>query len=213
MDQDKITKIVTGTESITRTEIWQFSRDIQISKIKPEFLPTAGLAVPSLSCRKTQIALLSTQLWGIKPEEWLAMEQTWVADVRAKNGNSNTDSKDSIHDVVSTEILTRLYSVVHLWFLIGKESPIYEQLYSEVSIMDHALRGLNNYIDTALSKGYARACQVTRTDGKQVSIYGFLADQGIPMAAAGHYLPNPEVSFPFLMGLLNRNAMRPEIYK
>lgn len=210
VSKNKAINIVGGYDKLQSMDIAAIAMAIDFENMKPEFYPTAMLADSSLKARKMQMAVLSLELWGIKPETWLISEQQWLAQIRAKNGNSKVDTKDTIEHVVSMEILTRIYAVAYLSHVLDNDPDM--DVNDKRQVFRFALRSLNNFLETTLSKGYARASQISKPDGTQTSMYGYLAEKGIPMSAAGHYLPDPEISFPYLLSILDREAMNSDIY-
>ncbi len=188
---------VVGNRQFYREHILQIMENLDFPNIKPEFLPNAEHGQNSLSKRRKAMNKLSFNLWGLSVEKWLKTEKEWLSQARDKVGVTRNDGKDEDEDVVSTQILIRIYATAY--FFYKHKSPFDQK---------QVLRGLNSFLETAIFKGYSRCTKIG-----DVTLYQEMTESGLPVAGSGKYLPDPQNTFWQLLSLLHRNSINPEVYK
>ena len=189
--------IVRG-ESLDNIDLFGLAAIIDIDQIKPEFLPGPKTISGSPKSRKDEIFRLTSALWGVSPERWLEMENTWLKSARAKSGNQETKGKDQLDDVISTELLIRLIVTIKLVDTVGDEE-----------VIEEAANALNLALQEAVMKGRSRIERF----GDQ-TIYACLKNAGIMIGTGGgKYLPDPETSLPFLFQMLQRDRISAMVYR
>lgn len=177
---------------------------IEINQFKPEFLPSAKTISGKPIERKGEIFGLAEAYWGVKPQEWLNMENGWLKLARSKTGSQETKGKDQLDDVISAELLIRFIAAIH--FIDGLDKANYE---GTKLIRKAALGSINLTLSEVIFKGQTR---MERYGGK--SVYGHLKSAGVMIGTGGgKYLPYPEISLPILFQFLNKEAISLNIYR
>lgn len=169
---------------------------IAIDRLNSSFLPKRNIVSGTPFERKESIFSTAKNLWSILPEDWLKLEQSWLAEARKTSGSQEAGGKDKLINVVSPEILLRILATIKL--VRGKER----------FVRTEAVRALSAYLHSVLGKG--RSCMVREGDR---SAYAVMKEGGLVCGeAGGRYLPNPFVSFHYLLLKFNKEVIRPEAY-
>ncbi len=183
---------------IGRSDLYAIYDNLDIGHIRPDYLPTEKNVNGKTSERKIADFLTVQKLWDHAPDDWLVIEQTRLKEAREISGSTETGGKDSLYDVVSTEILLRIFAAAKL---------VTEDKYDK-EISDEAIRALNLYLSEVCARGRTRMMMI---DGQ--SVYSKLKKGGLLIGSGGRYLPNPKRGLPFLLVLLNKESVNPDAYQ
>lgn len=191
-------EIIALSGQMKKSDLDAIYDNLDLSNIKPEFLPNQHTVGGTPAERKESIFSTAQNLWGITPEEWLDCEKGWLQDARKISGSTKIDGKDKISDVVSPEILLRIVATAKL---------VHEYKYCP-SIKDEAHKALDLILSEVCAKGRTRMAMVD-----DQSVYSILKQNGIMIGTGGgKYLPCPEKSLPYLLLLLHKEVIRPKAY-
>lgn len=180
-------------------ELYAIYDNVDISNIKPEFLPNENMVKGTPKERKNFAFKLAENIWGLTPEDWLKMENDWLMDARKLSGSQETSGKDQISDVVSVEILLGIIAA----------AKIVHEHCDGSNLSTEAFIAVNAILTEACAKGRTR---MQKTEGG--TVYGALKHNGLMIGlGGGKYLPNPEITLPVLFLMLNKDRMVPAIYE
>lgn len=184
-------------------DIYGLAGFIKIDQFKPEYLPGPKTISGSPKSRKDEIFRLAEAYWGVKPQEWLNMENGWLKSSRARSGSQETKGKDQFDDVISAELLIRFIATIA--FVDGLDK---HNFFGTVLVRRSAISSLNMAISEAILKGQTR---IEHFGDK--TIYACLKNAGIMIGiGGGKYLPDPETSLPYLFQMLQRDRISPQVY-
>ncbi len=191
-------RIACGEGVFTRGLLDAVYCNLDISKMKSEYLPGINVAEGTEMERKIAIFNLAGNLWGLTPNDWLVKEKFWLDQSREVTGSSAIAGKDKVSDVISAELLIRIIAAAKL-----ANDNLFDR--------DEIITSLNAMIVEVCTKGRTR---MKMRDGR--SLYSILKDGGLMIGSGGgggKYLPYPEKSLPELLMLLRKDVIRPEAYE
>ena len=205
-------QIATGDYMLTVSDLKAISYLLNFGDIKPEFFPPASLGDTDAKARRRSIKSLAEKVWGLTESDLLALEFGWLKNIRKESGTSLKDDKEEFRDLVTPQILARIYATAFLFYSI--ESGELKDLDGgdALLVVNQAVYSLNLFLLNSTLKGWSRANKIT-VNGKEEIFYNFFVHHGLPVGGSGLFLPNPEVSLPYIFSLFHRGAIRPEVYK
>ncbi len=185
--------------------------NLSFSKMRPEYLPNSDLSAGFKEKREMTL-FLAEKLWGKTPDQWLEMERQWLAEAQNLSGITEDDGKDKILDIVSADILIRIFAVAY-FFYETKTQMTGMEFVAGYAARISALRALNSFLENAVSKGQQRVRRIKSENGRTLSHYTVLKNAGVASGATGKYLPYPEKSLAVLLKMLHKKAISPKAYK
>ncbi len=204
-------KIAIHGVGLSESDIFSIADNLSFQSMRPEFLPNSSLSA-GLKEKREMTLTMAENLWNKTPDQWLEMEKGWLIEARALGDITEDDGKDKILDIVSAEILIRIFAVAYL-FYETKTQVTGIDFAEGYATRVRALRALNSFVENAVQKGQQRIDRIKTKNGKMMSFYSVLKNAGVASGATGKYLPYPEKSLAVLLKMLHKNAISPEAYK
>lgn len=204
--------VAKGQAKIEQNDILAIATALDFSAIKSEYLPVGNLSNRKNKIQKQAGLNLASKLWGLADSDFMDMEKKWLAEARQRVGSTKDDDKVESDDLVTPQILTRIYTVAYLFHLASLHL-LGEDDYSVRELCDQALVGLNLFIANCCYKGYTRVQKLQIGSGKAIATYNLLRDFCIPVGVSGKFLPDPETSLPDIFLMFQREKLHPEVYR
>lgn len=196
-------EVLTG-RPLSTIDFYGLAALIQIHRIRPDYLPGPKTISGHPQTRKDEIFRLAEAYWGLKPQSWLEMENTWLKNARVESGSQAEKGKDQLDDVISAELLVRLVATTA--FIDGLDKADYE---GTRLARKAALGAINLTLSEVIFKGQAR---IERFGDK--SVYAHLKAAGVMIGTGGgKYLPHPFSSLPLLFQYLDKEKFSPNVYR
>jgi hypothetical protein len=203
------TKIATGDAKLSHSDMTDITGYLDFERIIFISSSSKDLFGP-LKTRAEAAEKLSYQLWGQDRKYWLSREQYWLEEIRQKNGITEDDGKDQISDVVSLDILVRIYSLAVLYYKTN--DLIVSKPDTALKFRSAALRSVNAIIENAVNNGQLRVERIKSPFANgTVSMYTAMKNAGIPSGSSGEYLPYPEKMLYEIFTWLHHDALRNEV--
>ncbi len=205
-------QIAEGTNTLTAKDVAAIAEALDFSSFNPKYLPQANLADKSpKNSKHYSIVYICNLFKGMTPEKLMKLETGWLKQAHKISGSSNNDEKDVPADLVTPQIISRIIALAY--FLHRLETGKIKVSKSAADWMVRkSLAGINVFLVNPTLKGEVRMTKV-RVGKKWVNAYDFFMQNGVLVGYYGKFLPNPQVSLPYIFSLLHRDALRPEVYK
>lgn len=205
-------QIADGTNSLTAKDVAEIAQALDFTSFKDDFLPKANLADKSPKNSKHYSMVYICQLFkGMTPEKLMKLETGWLKQAHKISGSSKNDEKDVPADLVTPQIISRIIALAY--FLHNLEIGKIKVSKSAADWMVRkSLVGINVFLVNPTLKGDVRMTKV-KVGKKWVNAYDFFMKNGVLVGYYGKFLPNPQVSLPYIFSLFHRDALRPEVYK
>lgn len=198
--QELAEKIAKGEARLSFSDMVAIAEFFEFENMDPQYFPSKSLFGPSKT-REVEAENLSVLLWGLDRRYWLSREQFWLDKNRDEKRITLDEGKDKLSDVVSLDILVRLYTLAFLFYQYKAKLLSLEDKQARIILLG-ALRAVNNFLENAVCKGYLRS----------VSVYSSLKSAGILAGSSGKYLPYPEKFLYELFTWLHRDSLNKEVY-
>jgi len=190
--------IARGSHLLNKSDLLAIAYNLDVTHFRTDFLPGSLLIQGSPADRRQEAFRLADEYWRISPYEWLKKENSWLESVRQFTNSSVTGGKDKLEDVVSAQILVRFVAAANT-------------VTKYPAIADETVLALSLFVQEVVAKGRTRL-QVADQEKKQTT-YKILKDNGVSIGSVGaKYLPNPEVSLPELLVMLDRDHLSKHVY-
>ncbi len=203
-------KMAQGTAKLSMNDMVAIAEYFDFRKMNPDYYPKKELA-NSIKLRADEVDKLTFNLWGLSRKYWLGREQCWLEEARKVSGITEDDSKDKPGDVVSLDILVRIFTLAYLFY--NTEELVVSNPELALTIRTKALRVVNDFIGGAVQKGQLRIDRVPNPSGNgTISMYTYLKNAGLPAGPSGKYLPFPEHMLFELYAWLHKDSLNEKVY-